>query len=465
MSILNVHQTLAARCFESHQLDGFGSVDSRGATQSRSTLSTTTLAGQAGWTKVNQVVQPAQTVAPTDAEALSDGETATATTDAKSDIVHLTDQGVSPCKTQSRQDPFTGRWTIFAAERGERPTDFIWRPPVTNTTFNCPFCAGHEAQTPESVLTFRRNEILNAIRLDDVLPVQQSESDDAASCDDWAIRVFPNKFPAVDRVDEPTDIEFAASTHSERTTSLFRSRRIVGGHEVIIESPDHGESLVSIDLPIATMVFRAYQLRMQHWRRNRAIQYISLFKNSGDSAGASLRHAHAQLLATSELPPIVANTAARVKYHWAKTGCCMQCETVRAEQKIKDRIVASTKSLVAYCPFASPLPMLLKITSREHVGCFEELTIQQLEELAILVRNGIRWLESIYPQVAYNFVIHTRPPAVGDETPFHWSLELFPRITKIAGFEWSSDCIINPMMPETAAARFRAKAKEEFPLG
>ncbi len=127
--------------------------------------------------------------------------------------------------------------------------------------------------------------------------------------------------------------------------------------------------------------------------------------------------------------------------------------------------MASTKSLVAYCPYASHLPMLLRITSREHLACYEDLSIQQLEELAILVRNGIRWLESIYQDVAYNFVIHTRPPAVSEDTPFHWSLELFPRITKIAGFEWSSDCIINPMMPETAAARYRSKAKEEFPLG
>ncbi len=94
--------------------------------------------------------------------------------------------------------------------------------------------------------------------------------------------------------------------------------------------------------------------------------------------------------------------------------------------------MASTKSLVAYCPYASHLPMLLRITSREHLACFEDLSIQQLEELAILVRNGIRWLESIYQDVAYNFVIHTRPPAVSEDTPFHWSLELFPRITKIA---------------------------------
>ncbi len=217
MSILNVHQALAARCFESHQLDGFGSVEGRSATESRSPLSTTTLAGQAGWTKVNQVAQSPQAIVSTDHQATDDGDTASAETagQTESDIAH---QGVSRCQTQSRQDPFTGRWTIFAAERGERPTDFVWRPPIANASFDCPFCVGHEAQTPQSVLSFRRSDILNSQSLEEVLPIQSSEERAPSWDDDWAIRVFPNKFPAVDRV-------MIRRTSSLRPAHIVNARR------------------------------------------------------------------------------------------------------------------------------------------------------------------------------------------------------------------------------------------------
>ena len=58
-------------------------------------------------------------------------------------------------------------------------------------------------------------------------------------------------------------------------------------------------------------------------------------------------------------------------------------------------------------------------------------------------------------QGAYNFVIHTAPRELDRPDAFHWRLELFPRLTKVAGFEWGSDCYINPLSPEEAARQLR----------
>ncbi len=76
----------------------------------------------------------------------------------------------------------------------------------------------------------------------------------------------------------------------------------------------------------------------------------------------------------------------------------------------------------------------------------------------------VSWLEKIRPGTAYNYCLHTRPPATADKPDsFHWSIEIFPRMTRVAGFEWSSQCMINPILPEVAAAKYRSCAVAEDP--
>ena len=364
-------------------------------------------------------------------------------------------------KTHSRLDPISGRWTIFAVSRVDRPSGFVNVPLGENASFACPFCSGNELETPAAVLEIRPHEC-EALAIDAV----ERRPEPGVYGHNWAIRVIPNKYPAVEASIEVCG-DSAVNREAQavdRSGSLFMRRPISGGHEVFVESPDHRQSLETLDLSHATMVFHAYQLRMRHWRNVSSIRYVSLFKNLGPAAGASLHHSHSQLIATSEMPIAAKAVAARMKHHWAKTGCCLQCDTIRAEIKAKQRLVASTRSMVAYCPFGSHLPRLLRITTRRHLECFEDLTMDELGELVRLVRRSIHWLQAIYPDVAYNYLIQTRPPGISSGEMAHWSLEIFPRVTQVAGFEWSSDCMINPILPEDAAATFRELAMSENPL-
>lgn len=376
-------------------------------------------------------------------------------------------QDVVSTQTHSRHDPITGRWTIFAAGRDQRPNDFVDRPPAENASFICPFCSGNEGQTPPAILEWNAADFDTDCSDGLADSVIDAPTPAAWSKRPWSIRVIPNKFPAVTGpehlVHEPVN-SYSPQRRENHHNTLFRSRPIAGGHEVFIESPSHDQSIETLDLSQATMLFHAYQLRMRHWREIPTIRYVSLFKNSGSAAGASLHHSHSQLIATSEMPMAAKAVAERMKLHWAKTGCCLQCDTIRGETKFKERVVAATKSLVAYCPFGSHLPMLLRISTKRHLDCFEYLTMGELQELARLVRSGVRWLQTLYPDVSYNFLIHTRPPGVIGEERAHWSLEIFPRITQVAGFEWSSDCMINPMLPEVAAAKYRELARGENPF-
>ena len=373
----------------------------------------------------------------------------------------------------SRFDPISGAWTVYAPFREERPDQFkLTRTETSPTQVDCPFCRGREADTPNSVWVGVPTNVLDSPsngtangRLTTERPTGALASyqciDDPATLadlpsDQWSVRVVPNKFPAI-------GTERKSNQH-QRRSPLFIEQAIHGGHEVIIESPNHHQSLVDLDAADAALVFAAYRDRLKYWSGVNEIQYISVFKNCGGDAGASLAHTHSQLIASSVMPKLVRSVVDRAKQYRAKTGCCLQCDLLRAELKEDTRIIAKSDSLVAYCPFASRMPMSVRITSVNHQDRFEELSDEMIESVARLVKRVAAWIEQVRPGSSYNYLLHTKPPGATDcSDAFHWSLEIFPRLAQFAGFELSSECMINSVMPESAAAEFRACAAAENP--
>ncbi len=400
-----------------------------------------------------------------------------------------TDPLAGAAVTHSRFDPITGNWTIFAAARTDRPNEFGNPVGSSNAPLSrdcCPFCPGNEEHTPAAVWvsqsaeasgraaaghdqfdasdSFDATQPFDAVRSYARCAAKVGTEAERDSAGVWSIRVVPNKYPAVDPPECLSSPGHTSGRQAGVDGGFFVSRPIVGGHEVFIESRNHDDTFLDLGLHQVTTLLRAYQDRLSYWRSVPEVRYLSLFKNEGSSAGASLRHSHSQLIATSELPIAAKTVIDRTRRHHAKTGCCLQCDIIRAEIKANQRVVALTDSLIAYCPFASRLPMLLRITTKRHLDCFESLDQQELEELARLIRRSVQWIATLYPSGAYNFLIHTRPPAVNEGDASHWAFEIFPRVTQVAGFEWSSDCMINPTLPESAAASLRRLAIRENPL-
>jgi UDPglucose--hexose-1-phosphate uridylyltransferase len=64
-------------------------------------------------------------------------------------------------------------------------------------------------------------------------------------------------------------------------------------------------------------------------------------------------------------------------------------------------------------------------------------------------------LEQALDRPAYNYIIHTSPFDHGELPHYHWHIEIIPRLTKVAGFEWGSGFYINPVPPESAAGFLR----------
>ncbi len=352
--------------------------------------------------------------------------------------------------SEMRHDWLADRWVIIAPQRTQRPSDFVFRPPLALDDQDCPFCFGHEMHTPEAVACYHSKR--------------------SSGPSQWKVRVVPNKFPAVNAALRCAGVlaEGAGSVllddissdrghgHHDNSIDLFRRRELTGGHEVIVESPKHLQSISQLDRETTQLVFMAYRDRLHYWLDERKLAYAVVFKNVGLDAGASLSHTHSQLIATDILPTDIQRSVDRMQHFADKESACLFCRMAEDELEQGVRVVEQTPDFLAFCPFASRLPSMLTIIPKQHQSAFQMLPDSQLEQLSWLTHRLVRRLERCYPETAYNFIIHTAPSCQRHSSSFHWRLELFPRITKVAGFEWGSDCYINPVSPENAASSLRA---------
>lgn len=348
--------------------------------------------------------------------------------------------------SEMRYDWLADRWVIMAPHRTARPDDFIRHPDSIQDPATCPFCRGRETETPTAVATYPRD------------PSGKSAS--------WRVRVVPNKFPAVKSpvngllVDGLGVSDFAVEESADESTQteridLFLKRELFGGHEVIIESPKHIQSITDLDQGCTELVFRAYRDRLRYWLEEQQSDYAVLFKNVGFDAGASLAHTHSQLIATDLLPTSIKRAVERMQLFFGKESCCLYCRMAQDEVEQEIRIVEQTSHFVAFCPFASRTPYLVSIVPKKHDAHFERMTDSAVQEVSWLTHRLIRRIEKCCPDSAYNFIIQTAPKCAEDAPYYHWRIELFPRLTKVAGFEWGSDCFINPISPEDAARCLR----------
>jgi UDPglucose--hexose-1-phosphate uridylyltransferase len=330
--------------------------------------------------------------------------------------------------SQYRQDPLSRRWVIVGGDRAARPNEFIEQP-VRRTDVDCPFCIGHESETPPAVAEYR-----------------------ASSGRGWLVRVVLNKFPAV-TTDETVcpgclPLEDAAAGNSPG----------FGRHEVIIESPRHVASLSELTPAEAELVFHAYRDRIIALKAEGRYRYVQIFKNVGPGAGASLEHVHSQLVALPGVPETIALELASCREHFARHGRPLISDMLSAEIAAGERIVAATEHFLAFCPRAGRFPYETWVIPRQPEPSFETAQTGQFGELSRLVQDLIGRIERIASCTAYNYVLHTQPFDTSPDDHYHWHIEIIPRLTKVAGFEWGTGCFINPLAPETAADQLRKAA-------
>jgi UDPglucose--hexose-1-phosphate uridylyltransferase len=128
---------------------------------------------------------------------------------------------------------------------------------------------------------------------------------------------------------------------------------------------------------------------------------------------------------------------------------------VRQEEEGGTRMILETEHYVAFCPYASRFAFETWIVPKKHSSHFESVEIAQVKNLGWMLRAVIRKVDQVLERPAYNLMIHSAPVQEGAMTHYHWHMEIIPRLTRVAGFEWGTDLYINPTPPEDAARFLR----------
>ncbi|MFC1624726.1 galactose-1-phosphate uridylyltransferase, partial [Candidatus Omnitrophota bacterium] len=95
------------------------------------------------------------------------------------------------------------------------------------------------------------------------------------------------------------------------------------------------------------------------------------------------------------------------------------------------------------------------IVPKTHNQHFRSIDDKRVDDMALILKDTLMRLKNTLKDPPYNFIIHTAPVRDGANEEFHWHLEIMPKLTNVAGFEWGSGFYINPTSPELAAKYLR----------
>jgi UDPglucose--hexose-1-phosphate uridylyltransferase len=283
----------------------------------------------------------------------------------------------------------------------------------------CPFCPGRESDTTPTL----------------------SERCDGTG--EWLVRAFANLFPIV------TD------TATASPVPFYEHLAAVGSHEVVVETPSHGVDLADLPVEHVAALWGLYRERIEYMAARPEARAVVMFKNRGPRSGASLLHAHGQVLSLPEVPPGVLLRSERARDHFVRTGVPLLASVRDHERSVGLRVLEHYNGFTVFCPWAphrsyecwivpdvpSPLP----------AG-----DTQSLYHLASVLLRTLRRVLIATDGADYNLVL--RLPELTDwSQPYAmWSLEILPRRGGDAGFELSSEthCVLTP--PEESAETLRA---------
>lgn len=320
-----------------------------------------------------------------------------------------------------RRDPVIGRWVIISTERGKRPSDYAREHEPDMGKF-CPFCPGNEDKTPSEILAYG----------------SPGRGKDKPG---WWVRVVPNKFPAL-------QIEGSLNRQGE---GMYDKMNGIGAHEVLIESPGHLTEIVDLEDQKVEDILWAYRDRILDLRRDARFEYILIFKNKGAAAGASLIHPHSQLIATPMVPVRVRQEMMGGKQYFDYKERCVYCDMIAQELCANTRVVAENEHYVAFEPYAPRFPFETWVLPKHHSSHFEYLQKSESVHLSKLLKTVLRKLKLVLDDPPFNYVIHNSPLKDQPIPYYHWHMEIIPKLSRIAGFEWGTGFYINPTPPEEAA--------------
>ncbi len=328
--------------------------------------------------------------------------------------------------SEIRYDPHRGEWTLIAPGRRARPRPAHHGDATPKDEDPaCPFCPGNESATPPEVAALR-------------------DADSLPNAPGWRARCVPNKYPAV-----------GSTAPQPAGGDVFVSLAGGGRHEVLIDSAHHTRGLADLSDAHAGEVLGLLQERARAMARDAHIRFVCAFKNHGARAGASLLHSHFQILGLPVAPGVVTRKGENERTFFSERKVALLDHTTGEEIKAGARLVeAGEEGAVVFCPWGSRLPWLVQISPWPTEAAFTQTSTDALAAVGGALARTLRRYKRLLadPPVNVSFLMAARE----EEARAHrWHLEVFPRLTPLAGLETGLGTYVNEVPPERAAEELR----------
>ena len=335
-----------------------------------------------------------------------------------------------------RKDYLLNRWVVIATERSRRPTDFAKPRAEGAKTSVCPMCVGNENMTPPAIMLYLKENGKITKTKDPQVGERQKN---------WLVRCIPNLYPAFSPPKEVGD-----------ETKIFKSESFVnavGHHEVLVETPNHSEHPADAQLSQLKLVINAYIDRLKELSEKPYVKYVSIFRNYGQEAGASLSHAHSQIIATPIIPTTIQEELAASKTFYDAHKKCVFCDLIEKESK-SPRLISENSDFIIIAPYASINPMEFWIIPKKHASNILNLTEAEVPAFALTLKSSLKALKTLVNDPPYNYGFHLAINKDAEDY-YHWHLEVYPKLSIWAGFELNTGLYINTVTPESAAAELK----------
>ncbi|MDD3679756.1 MAG: DUF4921 family protein [Candidatus Shapirobacteria bacterium] len=339
----------------------------------------------------------------------------------------------SPSFSQLRQDPVSGDWIVIAVQRAKRPDDFKKKPAKDKEiqTKPCVFCQIVSKETP-------------------ILVQANGEEIASSPFDGWTIAVVNNKYPA-----------FIPDLGVNRQKiGPYQTMNGFGYHELVV-AKDHHRRFGQMEPVEIKEILSVYKKRYLVLSRQTNINYVAIFHNEGQSAGASVEHPHSQIIAIPTTDTDIQSSLDGSKKFWQRNNYqCPHCAMIKYDQKSQERVVWENDQFLVCCSFAPKSAFEIKIYPKKHQAYFEEINDNCLFSLAQAFKIALKSIERGLGDPDYNFFLHTAPCDGKNYEYYHWHWQIQPKTQTLGGFELGVKIEISTITPEDSAQYLKKQIKD-----
>jgi len=262
--------------------------------------------------------------------------------------------------------------------------------------------------------------------------------------------------------------ESAAETQAP-TSPLLVAEPARGLCKVLCYHPHHS-------LTLARMTREEIRPVVDAWTRETLelggidwIEYVQIFENRGAMMGASNPHPHGKIWSTSFVPDEPAAETTAQREHLARTGHCLLCDYIEAEQLAGERIVFENDHFLAIVPWWAIWPFEVLLVSRRHARALPELYIDERDALADALKRLTTRFDNLFEtSFPYTMGFHQAPTDGDEHAEWHFHAHFYPPLLRSAtvrkfmvGFEMLG-MPQRDITAEDAAQRLRDCSEKHF---